>query len=139
VRDYDEVFKALADPHRRRIVSALMRRSMVAGELASLARLAPNAASFHLKWLKSAGLVTVHREGRFLRYQLDAEALWGWRAHLQQQWDLIPLQKSAALSTARSIVPEKLDKKPRRPAVRPAVLPSTDYGEITEELPTELL
>lgn len=71
----DDIFKALADPHRRQILAALCRKPMVAGELARLVSLAPNALSFHLNWLRSAGLVSVHREGRFLRYQVEAGLL----------------------------------------------------------------
>jgi len=75
----DDIFKALADANRRRIVSALCVEPMVAGQLGRLVGLAPNAVSFHLKLLQTAGLVTVRRQGRFLRYQVNADVLTQWR------------------------------------------------------------
>jgi len=79
---YDDTFRALADPHRRQIMAALCEQPMLAGDLARLVQLAPNAVSFHLKWLKSAGLVAVHRQGKYLRYQVVTTALASWREHL---------------------------------------------------------
>lgn len=76
---HDAIYKALADTHRRRMLASLCERPRVAGELAALVGLAPNAVSFHLKWLKSAGLVSVEREGKFLRYRANAESLDLWR------------------------------------------------------------
>jgi DNA-binding transcriptional ArsR family regulator len=79
---YDDMFKAMADPHRRQIMAALCERPMVASDLARLVQLAPNAVSFHLKWLKSAGLVAVHRQGKYLRYELVSATLTDWRNHV---------------------------------------------------------
>src|SRR5688500_7349986 len=79
---YDDTFKAMADPHRRQIMAALCEQPMVASDLARLVQLAPNAVSFHLKWLKSTGLVAVHRQGKYLRYQVMASALADWRNHV---------------------------------------------------------
>ena len=81
---YDDMFKALADGHRRQIVAALRRGPKVAGELARLVGLAPNAVSFHLKWLRSAGLVSVRREGRYLRYHGNERALADWQARVRK-------------------------------------------------------
>src|SRR5689334_2852850 len=79
---YDEIFRAMADPHRRQIMAALCEQPLVASDLARLVQLAPNAVSFHLKWLKSAGLIASDRRGKFLRYQIVASALAAWREHL---------------------------------------------------------
>ena len=81
-RREDDIFKALADGHRRQIVSALCDQPMVAGELARLVGLAPNAVSFHLKVLQAAELVVVKRQGRFLRYVLNGDVLKGWRSRV---------------------------------------------------------
>ena len=64
--DMDVVFRALADPTRRRILDALFGRD---GQTASeLAALAPEMTRFgvakHLALLEQAGLVTTRREGR---------------------------------------------------------------------------
>jgi DNA-binding transcriptional ArsR family regulator len=78
----DDVFRSMADSSRRRILSALCQKPRVAGELGRLVGLAPNAVSFHLKWLKSAGLVTQTREGKYLRYRANSDALEQWKKHV---------------------------------------------------------
>jgi DNA-binding transcriptional ArsR family regulator len=78
---HDAIFKALADPHRRRIVAALCNEPMVAGDLGRLVSLAPNAVSFHLRLLQEAGLVTIQRQGRFLWYRVDRDVLDDWRSY----------------------------------------------------------
>lgn len=80
--EYDELYKALADEHRREIVTALCEQPVVAGELARRVGLAPNALSFHLKWLRSAGLIGMQRRGRHLWYHLNGAALDTWRQHV---------------------------------------------------------
>jgi DNA-binding transcriptional ArsR family regulator len=80
----DEVFKAMADPHRRHILGELCRQSREAGELARMVGLAPNAVSFHLRALKAADLVSVRREGRFLRYSLEPASVLTWRDHVDR-------------------------------------------------------
>ncbi len=82
--DHDDIFKAMADPSRRQILSCLCRQSHEAGELARMVGLAPNALSFHLRALKAADLVTVRRDGRFLRYSLDDRGLSTWRSHVDR-------------------------------------------------------
>lgn len=74
----DAVFKAFSDKNRRAIVAALCGGPRRAGELARLVGLAPNAMSFHLRWLKSVGLVSVRREGRWLWYSVQAQSLRSW-------------------------------------------------------------
>lgn len=66
------LFDSLSSPVRLDMFRLLMRaepHGMVAGEIATALMLAPNNASFHLKNLQQAGLVTAMPEGRFLRYR----------------------------------------------------------------------
>ena len=64
------LFKALADPARRRLLGALRGGSRTAGEVAAAAGLSAPSASYHLDLLRQAGLVTAEKEGRFVRYTL---------------------------------------------------------------------
>ena len=129
---YDDVYKAMADDHRRRIVAALTRRSMVAGELASLVQLAPNALSFHLKWLRSAGMISMRREGRYLRYRANEPVLQAWQSHVTGAFRLAAPPEFDPIE--RPAMPGPSSEPPLRPIVEPA----TDLPQ-QEPLPTELL
>jgi ArsR family transcriptional regulator len=69
------VFKALADPTRRRILELLREREMSAGELASHFELSKPTLSGHFAVLKEAGLVDVQRQGTTLIYRLNVSVL----------------------------------------------------------------
>jgi DNA-binding transcriptional ArsR family regulator len=90
VTQYDDLYKALADEHRREIVTALCEQPVVAGELAKRVGLAPNALSFHLKWLRSAGLIDMKRSGRHLWYHLNGSTLAAWREHVNAAFHPLP-------------------------------------------------
>lgn len=69
----DLAFDALADPVRREILGVLAERDECsAGELsAAVSRVGRTAVSAHLRVLRTAGLVTERRDGRFRYYAVD--------------------------------------------------------------------
>lgn len=72
------IFESLASPVRLQAYRILVRRGpagMVAGEIAQALGLPPANASFHLKAMTQAGLITVEQEGRFQRYRADLESM----------------------------------------------------------------
>jgi len=69
------VFKALADPTRRRILELLRDREMSAGELAGHFDLAKPTLSGHFAVLREAGLVEAQRQGTSLIYRLNVSVL----------------------------------------------------------------
>lgn len=70
-----QVFTALADPTRARIVDALAVRGRSVGEIVDLFSISQPSISRHLKVLREAGLVTVHPDGRLREYRLDPAPL----------------------------------------------------------------
>ncbi|MEO5964045.1 MAG: autorepressor SdpR family transcription factor [Candidatus Limnocylindrales bacterium] len=69
------MYKALADPTRRRILALLRQRPMTAGELAGQFDLSWPTISGHLAVLREAGLVQAERSGSTLTYRLNQPVL----------------------------------------------------------------
>src|SRR3954447_26305860 len=69
----DAAFDALADPVRREILTLLSQRDECsAGELSEqISRVGRTAVSSHLRVLRTAGLITERRTGRFRYYSVD--------------------------------------------------------------------
>lgn len=67
----DSMFRALADPTRRRILELLNEKDRTAGEIAEEFPMAFASVSHHLGVLKAADLVASEREGQFIRYRLN--------------------------------------------------------------------
>ena len=68
------VFESLASRVRLDVYRLLVRKGpagLVAGEIAAALDLPATNASFHLKALTHAGLLTVEQEGRFQRYRAN--------------------------------------------------------------------
>lgn len=87
----EQVFAALADPTRWRVLTLLAERgegtaTTLAGEL-PVSRV---AVVKHLAVLDRAGLVAARRQGREVRYSVQPEQLdrtARWMAQLASQWD----------------------------------------------------
>jgi ArsR family transcriptional regulator, repressor of sdpIR and other operons len=71
----NEVFKALADPTRRRILELLRAGEVSAGELAEQCDMSKPSVSHHFAVLKSANLVSTRREGQSIYYSLNTTAV----------------------------------------------------------------
>jgi DNA-binding transcriptional ArsR family regulator len=70
-----DVFNAIAEPQRRRILTLLRTGERPATEIAEALSLAPSPTSKHLRVLREVGLVRVREEGRQRHYTLDARGL----------------------------------------------------------------
>ena len=66
------MFKALADPTRRRILQLLESREMTAGELAEQFDISAPSMSHHFSVLKQADLIASRRGGQQIYYSLNA-------------------------------------------------------------------
>lgn len=70
-----KVYKALADPTRRKILQLLRERDMNAGELASYFDFAKPTLSRHFSVLQEADLIQGNRQGNFIVYRLNVTVL----------------------------------------------------------------
>jgi ArsR family transcriptional regulator len=70
-----ELFHALSDETRLEIIELLRKGERCVCELTGDLDAAQSRLSFHLKVLKDAGLVTDRKDGRWVHYQINADAL----------------------------------------------------------------
>ena len=78
----NEVFKALADPTRREIIRMLRDGPRTSGEIAEKFPSAWATVSRHLSVLRSADLISAHRNGNSIHYELNATVLQDLVAHI---------------------------------------------------------
>ncbi len=67
----EQVFRALADPNRRRILSLLKTGSLSAGEIAEQFPISMASLSHHYGVLKAADLIRSERRGQRILYSLN--------------------------------------------------------------------
>lgn len=70
-----KVYKALADPTRRKILQLLRERDMTAGELADHFDSAKPTLSRHFSVLREADLIQGDKDGNYVRYRLNVSVL----------------------------------------------------------------
>ncbi len=67
----DSLFKALADPNRRKIIQLLKKKDMSVSDLLQRFDFTQASLSHHLDILKRADLVVTERQGQFIIYSLN--------------------------------------------------------------------
>lgn len=86
----DQVFKALADPTRRRVIERLVAGPASTSELADPFEMALPSFTQHLAVLERAGLVASTKQGRTRTYRLSPaglDAAEGWLAGQRRVWE----------------------------------------------------
>lgn len=71
----NNLFKALDDPTRRKILEMLKSGNLNAGQIASAFDMKKPSISKHLDILKNAGFVSARKKGQFVYYSLNTAAL----------------------------------------------------------------
>lgn len=66
-----ELFRALSDPSRVRIIAALMEHETNVGTLAEIVGISESAVSHQLRTLRQMRLVRARKDGREVYYSLD--------------------------------------------------------------------
>lgn len=67
----DGVFRAIADPQRRKILKLLQQGSMSAGQIAACFKITKGSLSYHFNILKDAGLIRCERRAQEQVYSLN--------------------------------------------------------------------
>lgn len=67
----NDLFKALNDETRRKILSLLKDKDMNAGEIAEHFQMTKPSISHHLDILKRADLIESRKEGQFITYSIN--------------------------------------------------------------------
>lgn len=101
MKNFVNIFKALADETRLRVIKLLQKRELCVCELMQVLGMSQPRISRHLTVLKNAGLVDDRREGRWIHYSLRKEAL---------QKDDIKLLLKAMLSLGNDDATVKADQ-----------------------------
>ena len=138
MNDIDEMFSALADGTRRRVVELLCRGPQRASDIAHAMQMSPPAMSRHLRVLRTAGLVdveTAETDARERLYRLRPKHLASLRAWLDQVeafWsvaDVVPAARRAREAGHMTAPPASV-----RVSVTVAVAPDEAFRAFTEEI-----
>jgi len=100
-----DLFDALADPTRRRIVEALRDGEQAVGDIVEHAGIHQSGVSRHLRILQESGFVTMRPDGQRRLYSLRPEPfaeLDGWLAHYRKTWESRLDRFGAALERRRA-------------------------------------
>ena len=84
----EAALRAIAAPHRRRILALVRDEELAAGEIAAHFDVTRPAVSQHLNVLKEAGLVSERRNGTRRLYRARPEGLAELRDFLEEFWDV---------------------------------------------------
>jgi DNA-binding transcriptional ArsR family regulator len=100
-KNMNAVFKALADPTRRRILQLLRDRPMTAGEIAAGVTVAKPTLSAHFAVLREADLVESEKSGTTITYRLKLSVL---------EEALLAFSHAVGIGAAKPVKPKSIRK-----------------------------
>ena len=112
-----DVFQALADPTRRRIVEVLRTGEQQVGDVVAKAGIHQSGVSRHLRILSDSGFVSMRPDGQRRLYALRAEPfqeLDAWLAAYRQLWEARLDRFGEALVKRRERAQQGRERKKRR-------------------------
>jgi len=136
--DTAPLWRALADPTRRRILDLLRERPLITGEIAAQFAISRIAVMRHLEVLSAAGLVTSRKRGRERWHYLNAVPL----QRLHRRWadPAAAGFASALLRLQDTLETEGRPMEPIRPTVDVALdieiagTPATVFAALTKDI-----
>lgn len=111
-----DVFQALADPTRRRIVETLLLGEQQVGDVVEKAGIHQSGVSRHLRILHESGFVTMRPDGQRRIYALKAEPfreLEDWVGRYRKLWEARLDRFGAALEKKRTHAPKGPSRRDR--------------------------
>lgn len=90
----DNVFRALADPQRRRILRIIGDGELAVGEIGRHFDLTGPSLSHHLASLKGAGLVLSRRKGQQILYSVNTTVVQDLLAHVFDLFGVSPEEQA---------------------------------------------
>lgn len=108
------LFQALSDPTRLRIVEAIKAGECAVGDIVERMEIHQSGVSRHLRILSEAGIVQMRQDGQRHLYSLRREAfeqLDAWVAGYRRHWEARLDRFGAALERGRATGNEKLTEK----------------------------
>lgn len=115
----DEVFSALAEPTRRKIIEALKSEPKAVGALVTELEISQPTVSKHLKVLREAQLVSMAAAGQRRIYSIDTSALEqlvGWCADLlpeeahEEQHEIQDVESDSQLATTANPTAQQIGR-----------------------------
>lgn len=70
-----EIFKALGDPNRLKVVKALTAGELCSSDVAQIMEMENSTVSHQLKYLKTSGIISSRKEGKFIYYKVENECV----------------------------------------------------------------
>jgi len=103
-----QVFKALSDPCRLRLLAILLRCEFTVQELTAIIGTGQSRISHHLKILTDAGLLSVKRQGTWSYYRVGESSSFfsSIRTFIEQEFDQLP-ERSADLTAVAAVLEER--------------------------------
>ena len=105
--EMDLAARAVAEPHRRQILSLVREEELSAGEIASNFSVSRPAISQHISVLREAGLLSERREGTRRFYRARPEGMAGLCDFLNRFW----INRLERLRLAAELEQQRRDKR----------------------------
>lgn len=70
-----EIFKALGDPNRLKVVKALTAGELCSSDVAKIMEMENSTVSHQLKYLRSSGIIASRKEGKYIYYRIENECV----------------------------------------------------------------
>lgn len=100
-----ELFKALADPCRLRLVAVLLKAELTVQELTQIMGMGQSRISRHLKILTEAGVLAVKRQGTWSYYRAgnDSAFFCAIRAEFERELEQLPERRNDLAAVAQAL------------------------------------